>query len=128
MTTEIITYRHTSDMGEISGFGGGYENVCQSMLEAGVKWLTERMKADKQTNLQMHGYKNVYGILVADSDDAKALEDVVVRAAGGDCTGAMHQAVMSRLGYIAKNGWDAYCAELRKHEAEEAQTSQPDTK
>lgn len=113
----MTTYRHTPDMGEISGFGGGYEKTCQDMLEAGVKWLAERYKSDTQTDVQMHGYKGIYGILVADSDDAKELEKVVLDASGGDCTGAMHHAVMSRLGYIAKNGWFAYCDEIRKIKA-----------
>jgi hypothetical protein len=109
--SDAITYRHTEDMGEISGFGGGYENACQTMLEAGVKWLNEHKNAD----IKVSGYKNVYGILNADSDDAKALEEVVV-ASVADCTGAMHQAVMTRLNFIAKNGWDKYCEELRAHE------------
>lgn len=118
-TTEQLAFHHSSDMGEISGFGGGYEKACQDMLDAGVRWLNEHPKPD----LQMSGYKGVYGILNADSDDAKALEKVVVDAAHGDCTGAMHHAVMSRLSYIAKNGWTAYCDELRKHNAEDAATA-----
>jgi hypothetical protein len=112
----MSTYRHTPDMGEISGFGGGYEDCCQRMLEAGVKWLDEHAKP----NLQAHGLKNVYGIFVTDSDDAKALEEAVMAAVKGEgATGAMHHAVMSRLFYIAKNGWDKYCEEVRKREAEE---------
>lgn len=120
-TEQQTTFRHTPDMGEISGFGGGYEGACQAMLEAGVRWLNEHPKPD----LEMHGYKGVYGILVADSDDAKALEKAVL-AVAEDCTGAMHHAVMSRLGYIAKNGWDAYCAELRKPRAASSEPEQPE--
>jgi hypothetical protein len=106
-----MTYRHTEDMGEISGFGGVYESCCQDMLEAGVLWLNERTSAP---DLKLHSYKNVYGVLVADSEDAKAMEKVVLDAAKGEATGAMHQAVMTRLFFIAKNGWDSYCVELRK--------------
>ena len=36
---EAKEYRHTEDMGEISGFGGGYEKLCQDMLNAGVRIL-----------------------------------------------------------------------------------------
>jgi hypothetical protein len=108
-----MTYRHTDDMPQISGFGGGYEECCQDMLEAGVNWLDKH----KNPDLKMHGYEGVYGLLVADSDDAKSLEKAVIAAAKGEATGAMHHAVMSRLGFIAKNGWDAYCVELRKPEA-----------
>lgn len=100
-------------MGEISGFGGGYEKTCQDMLENGVKWLVEN--AEKR-DLKAHGYQNVYGIMVADSEDAEALEKAMMSGID-DCTGAMHQAVLSRLFWIATNGWEAYCAETSKPEA-----------
>lgn len=106
-------FRHTADMGEISGFGGGYEECCQDMLEAGVRWLNEHPKP----NLEGHDFKNIFGIMVADSDDAKAMEGAALDAAKGDATGAMHHAVMSRLFWIAKNGWPAYCAALRLNKA-----------
>jgi len=106
----VDSYRHTEDMGEISGFGGGYEACCQDMLEAGVRWLQDHTEA----KMEAHGFENVYGILVADSDDAKAMESVILDAAKGEATGAMHQNVMCRLFYIAENGWEAYCTELRK--------------
>ena len=106
-------FRHTDDMGEISGFGGDYEACCQDMLEAGVRWLNEHPKPD----LHAYGYEGVYGVMVADSDDAKAMEKDVLAAANGEATGAMHHAVMSRLFWIAKNGWDAYCAKARKRAA-----------
>ena len=111
-TTPI--YKHTPDMGEISGFGGGYEALCQDMLNAGVVWLTAHRYAD----LQASGYKGVFGVLKAESDDAKAMEAAMMAAdTKQDCTGAMHHAVMSRLFWISANGWDAYCAELRQRKA-----------
>ena len=107
----MTMFRHTPEMGEISGFGGGYETLCQDMLEAGCKWIAANANAD----LKGHSFKGVYGMMVADSDDAKAMEAAMMAAdTGKDCTGAMHHAVMSRLFYIARNGWDAYCAELKK--------------
>lgn len=108
-------FRHTPEMGEISGFGGGYEECCQDMLEAGVLWLQEHPQPD----LQGRTLTNVYGILLADSDDAKAMERIVIEAAKGEATGAMHHAVMSRLFVIAQKGWPWYIEELTKHEAEE---------
>lgn len=110
---ETPTYRHTEDMPEISGFGGEYEKCCQDMLEAGVNWLAKHPGAE----MEGHTLTNVYGYFSADSDDAKAMEKVVTDAAADQGTGAMHHAVMSRLFWIAKNGWDAYCAELRKRAA-----------
>lgn len=110
-----MIYRHTTEMGEISGFGGDYEACCQDMLEAGVKWLEEH----KTPDLKGHSFKDVYGIFVPDSYDSKAMEKAALDAAKGETTGAMHHAVMSRLFFIANNGWGAYCAELRKPEAAE---------
>lgn len=113
----MTTYRHTEDMGEISGFGGGYETCCQDMLEAGMKWLSKHPKAI----LEGRVFQNIYGLLKADSPDAKQLEAVVLRAANGEATGAMHHAVMSRLFWISENGWDAYCSELMSRKVEKEQ-------
>lgn len=111
-----MTYRHTPDMGEISGFGGGYEKCCQDMLEAGVLWLNDHPNAD----LKGHAFKDVTGIFESTSDDAKALENAVMDAVKGEgATGAMHQVVMERLFWIAGHGWDKYCEELRQHEKEQ---------
>ena len=103
-----MEYKHTTEMEEISGFGGGYEDACQDMLHAGVTWLIERKE---KPDLQGHTYKNVTGIFSADSDDAKEMEKVVVGATDG-CSGAMVQAVMQRLFWISHNSWDAYCTEV----------------
>lgn len=112
-----MSYRHTDDMGEISGFGGGYEACCQDMLEAGVNWLTNY--AGGKPELRMLTHPQVYGVLIADNEATKELETVVLAAANGEATGAMHHAVMSRLGWIAMNGWDAYCLEMRKEPTDE---------
>lgn len=110
-----MTYRHTPDMGEISGFGGGYEKACQDMLEAGATWLLDR---SAKAHLDMKASPQIFGILIPESDDAKALSKVITGAVE-DCTGAMHHAVMLRLGYIAANGWDKYCEELRSSPRED---------
>ncbi len=97
-------YEFTPEMGEISGFGGGYEETCRAMLKAGLEWLDANAEADPQ----FHGYKNVYGIISEDNADAKALSKAVVEAAKDDCTGAMHQAVITSILWIRKNGWEKY--------------------
>ena len=107
-------FRHAPEMGEISGFGGSYEKCCQDMLESGVKHLI------KQDNilLQGHAFKNIYGIFRADSEDAKELERVILCAAKGEATGAMHQAVMTRLFWISRHGWDKYVEKHMNHSGE----------
>ncbi len=103
-------YEFTKQMGEISGFGNGYEQCCRDMLKAGLKWWDENPEADPQ----FHGFKGVYGLIAEDNDDAKALSEAVVKGSGDDCTGAMHQAVVSSIFYIHRNGWDKYVEEMSK--------------
>lgn len=105
-------FRHTTDMGEISGFGGDYEECCQDMLEAGVMFLANKQSPD----FKVLENPQIYGIVKLEGADAEALEKAVLAAAKGEATGAMHHAVMSRLAWIGKNGWSAYCAKLREPE------------
>ena len=124
-----VVYRHTPEMGEISGFGGGYETICQDMLEAGVKWIMERRPDDLQggglaLKHEMGTVIEFYGLFEENSEQAKELGRVVVNASeerwGKEyvCTGAMHHAVMARLFKIAEHGWGWYVDEVTKHHAE----------
>lgn len=110
-----MPYEFTPTMGEISGFGGGYEAACRAMLKAGMEWLDAHPSADPK----FAGYKDVYGILTEENQDAKDLSEASVKASGGDCTGAMHQAVISTCLWIRKNGWDRYVEEMSKSETTE---------
>lgn len=115
------------DMGEISGFGGGYEAVCRAMTFAGMQWIDDHPEADPH----FHGYKGIYGVLSEDNDDAKAMVKAMMDApvllggkkiqdrAGDDCTGAMHQASCSHVMAYKRLGWDEYCKQLREREAKE---------
>lgn len=96
-------------MGEISGMGGDYEEACRKMVYAGLAWLETRPDAD----LKATTYRNIYGILNAESPDAKALEEAVLSAVP-DCSGAMHQAAMQHCMFIAKSGWSKYVDALCK--------------
>ena len=100
---------------EISGFGKktSYENGCQKMLQAGFEWIEKNKK--KKTKLKTHSYKNIYGILEPDSKEAKELSDVIVKAEP-ECTGAMHQAVMQHLFFIAEEGIEKWKKEVKKKE------------
>lgn len=108
-----MDYKHTEDMGEISGFGGGYEATCQQMLHNGVKFLESKTE---NADVRVLENPSIFGIVKLEGEDADALEAAVMDGIE-DCTGAMHHAVMGRLAYINKNGWDKYCTALREHEA-----------
>lgn len=79
------------------------------MVLAGLDWFDAHPDADPK----FHGFKDVYGVISEDNDDAKALSNAVVAAADGDCTGAMHQAAISHIFYARKNGWAKYCEQMR---------------
>lgn len=103
-------YLFTDDMDEISGFGGGYEQTCRNMVAAGMEWFDANPDADPK----FKGNESIYGLILEDNEDAKALSAAVVAAANGDCTGAMHQATVSHCLYARKNGWEKYCEAMRK--------------
>ena len=103
-------YKWTKEMGEISGFGGSYERGCRAMVIAGLEYWDSH----PDLNPRFKGYKNVYGILSDDNEDAKMLEDKMMEVVDNDCTGAMHQASVSAVLYIKKNGWDKYVREMSK--------------
>jgi len=103
-------YEFTSEMREISGFGGSYEQACRNKLKAGLEWLDNNLDAKPE----FHGFKNIYGVIKDDNDSAKKLSEIVVNASGNDCTGVMHQAVITNILWIRKNGWDAYVKEMLK--------------
>jgi len=106
-------YEFTEQMGEISGFGGGYEDACRAMLKSGLEYLDE----NPDCKPEFHGYKNVYGLIMEDNNDAKALSDAVTTG-NSDCTGAMHHAVIASILWIREHGWDKYVEEMSKNEGE----------
>ncbi len=95
---------------DISGMGGGYERACQLMLKAGIQYL-----ANKSNFVwDYEEYANVYGVCWSDSENAKRLDKVLLYAAGGDCSGAMHQAVIGHLRFIHENSYDKWLNECGK--------------
>ena len=100
-------------MGEISGFGGGYEAECQKLLNAGVEWLESH--SDQRDKLRIKTYEGVYGLATAETPETKELEEAIL-AAGADATGAMHHAVMGRLMWIARHGWEEYVTMTKRRE------------
>lgn len=108
--------QYTKEMGEISGFGGGYEEACRNMVLAGLQWLDEHPGADPQ----FHGYKGIYGLISEDNDDAKQISAAMVEASGeSGCTGAMHQATVGHVLHIKEVGWEKYVEEMSEREPAE---------
>lgn len=77
-------YAWTPAMGEISGFGGGYESACRDMLYA--------------------------GLMLVEADPAAtdpAIEAAMLTVCP-DCSGAMFGASSGAVRFIATNGWAKY--------------------
>lgn len=102
-------HEYTEAMDEISGFGGDYEAACRAMVKAGCEWWD----AHPDAKPEFHSYKNIYGIIVEENQDAKDLSEATiapVRDFGP--TGAMHQAAIGHILFIHKNGWEKYVEEM----------------
>lgn len=114
-------------MGEISGFGGGYEAVCQAMVLAGINWIDEH----PDCILEVEQYKNVFGISTPTTPDMEALEKTMMDAevwhegekvqdrAGDDCTGAMVHAAHNHVLAYKRLGWEEYVKQMSKEDDEE---------
>ena len=108
-------YVYTDKMGEISGFGGGYEEDCRKMVIAGMEWLDEH----KAANPTFDQYKGVYGLTTNENQDMKDMQAAMNQAIGDEATGAMMQACTNHVLYAAKNGWEKYVEEMEKREADD---------
>ncbi len=106
-------YEFTPEMGEISGFGGGYEEACRTMLKGACEWLDSHPDADPR----FHSYQNIEGVISEDNQDAKSLSKATTKLVD-DCSGAMKQATISAALWIHKNGWDAYVTKMSKRQKE----------
>ena len=104
-----MKYEFTAGMGEISGFGGGYEEVCRRLVINGTTWLDENPEA----NLEFKGYQGVYGIIEADSKDATSLHTAMTEGED-DVTGAMMHACTHHVLAIKEHGWDDYVSKMSK--------------
>jgi len=90
-------------MREISGFGGAYEETCKHMLLNGIEF----MRTHPENKFRFKGFKDVFGLCISDNEDAKLLEDAIMKDID-NATGAMFQAVINHLLYIQANGWNKY--------------------
>lgn len=96
-TTETRIF--TPDMGELSGFGDGYEEACQKMMLFGLDWLGEHPPSDPVTETEWHALQNAIG----DSEDG--------------CSGAMVGVTSQHALYAHRHGWEAYQTKRREAHA-----------
>ena len=85
-------------MGELSGFGGGYEAACQTMVYAGFVYLLSQGADAKTLKLEP---------VNRDGLDGAILEVEPC------CSGAMHGMAMNVCLYVAHYGWDRWREDRR---------------
>ncbi|KKM61294.1 hypothetical protein LCGC14_1533190 [marine sediment metagenome] len=98
----------TDDMGEISGFGGSYEESCRAMVLAGIEWLEEHPDASVR-------FQEI-DVISAETDEAKQFLDCLVETAeslGAGPAGAMVNFTTYRAMTAHKFGWEAYQGRMR---------------
>lgn len=95
-------YEWTADMGQISGFGSGYEAACRKMVVAGMEWL------NANPGLTIDELKSG-GTRHGEFENA-------VMAPCPDCSGAMLGAAKNHAAFIWTKGWGAYCESMRSRE------------
>jgi len=105
-------YKYTDKCDEISGLGGEYEEGCKKMVISGLEWFDNHKDADPK----FHGFKNVFGLIVEDNEDAKKLTDYMNAAINGEATGAMMQGCLDHVKYAKQHGWDKYIELMEKRE------------
>ena len=87
----------------ISGMSTKYEEECQKMLMSGINWLED----NPMSNPEFKSIPGVYGVISNQNSDADLLSKEITDAVD-DCTGAMHQCVVSHLMVIKKIGYDKW--------------------
>jgi hypothetical protein len=109
------------EMGEISGFGGSYEEACQNMVRGGIRYAQENDVDFETLASQLKSCRAIFGVVDFDGEEARGFEDAIVEASGDPegVTGAMVHAATSHSMFILANGWDAYVEKkIEKTQAE----------
>ena len=115
-------YEFTNEMGEISGFGGDYEQACRKMVIAGVEYLEK----NKNIDFSFKEYENIYGILAETSEDTDKIIKAMI-AANDDfgATGGMVQATLNHVKFIYEKGWNKYVETMIKDKQEDEKVEEP---
>lgn len=108
-------YAWREGMGEISGFGGTYEEACRRMFFAGLEWLDANPDAEPR----FKGFKGVFGLIDEDNEAAKQLSESILAEVPG-CSGAMHHVAIKHCLIVRANGWEEYCKQMSSQKEEKA--------
>lgn len=115
-------YPWQEGMREISGFkaegsagGANYEEACRIMVRAGLEWFDAHPEAEPRFT----SFRNIFGLVNEDNEDAKQLAAAMTAAADafnpkGGVSGAMMHATTNHVMTARKLGWDAYVLKMKE--------------
>lgn len=109
---DMSEYKYTDKCDEISGFGGSYEDGCRKMVIAGMEWFDKHPQSDPKFT----EYKNIYGFINDENEDATQLTDHMNKSIDNEATGAMMQACVNHVKYAYKHGWDNYIKKMEERD------------
>ena len=105
---QIEGFEWDDSMREISGFGGGYEKICRTMVSQGCAWWSKHPECEPSVS----SFEGITGVATTENVDAKNLEIAMMEGID-DCTGAMHQYCLHHIFYWKKLGsWEVYKKEM----------------
>ena len=106
-------YEFTSEMREISGFGGKYEEACRAMLTAALNEWDRQQGLTPDFAPRFSGVEGFYGLAGPGNPGGEIIIGAMTEAADGP-TGAMVEAVLGHLLAIREHGWDWYVEKMSK--------------
>lgn len=97
-------YVYTDRMEEISGFGGGFEDVCRKMVVAGLEWVD----AHPGAKIEFSEINGVTGLTTDETPDCKEMQTAMNQAADNDASGAMIHVCSKHVLFVLSKGWEQY--------------------
>ncbi len=94
----------TEDMGEISGFGGAYEDACRQMLWQGLLYLEGLGKEEADSLAKTARWTSSF--LWHKNPALKAFDEAI--CGDVDPSGAMFGAAVGIILYVWENGWEKF--------------------
>lgn len=105
---------------DITGFGGGYEETCQTMLWNAVRFVSEKDCLGRNIDREVKSEQSpqIYGIAINKGKYGKEFDKAMMKGIE-DATGAMHHCATNHALYIQKHGYKKWFEEIKKHRKDE---------
>jgi len=111
MTEPVHRYDWINEIGEISGFGGEYEESCRQMVTAGLKWLEQ----NEGPSTEFSTGDNVFAQIDEEADATDELRTHMVSAVDMDPSPSMLHLCLKHTLYANEIGWEGHVTQLENN-------------